>query len=276
MFGTPKFSGKPLEWSDWYSMFDTVVASSGITASEKMAHLQSCLTGNAKAAIQGFGFNGNLFTTAMNELKSRYGNPRIIVDAHLDKIMQSKTPTFRDPSSVIDFYTTVNVFVKTLQVLNFQGDLTAACNLRLLVDKLSSDFLIRWNEYLADNLITQPTIVYFSDWLKKLSDISHQLPATVSRSPQKVNSYNTETKPFTRECLLGKDCGPHFVQNSPKFRKMSVVDRRQLIKDKRACFNCFRLNCSVLDCKSELRCRAHGCGKKHHTLLHFKNVQEHR
>ena len=83
-------------------MFTTVVDSSRMSDCEKMAHLQNSLSGAAKNAIQGFGFNGNLYAEAIEELRRRYGNPRIIVDAHLNRLISSKTPTFREPGTIID------------------------------------------------------------------------------------------------------------------------------------------------------------------------------
>ena len=52
------FDGNPLEWPEWASMFIATVDQRPIPDSEKMSHLKTLLTGNARSEISGMGYSG--------------------------------------------------------------------------------------------------------------------------------------------------------------------------------------------------------------------------
>ncbi len=58
----------------------------------------------------------------------------------------------------------------------------------------------------------------------------------------------------------------HRLHACPQFRKMSVADRFNLVKRRKACLNCLSSDHSASDCPSKFTCK--GCKGKHHTLLH--------
>ena len=47
------FDGDPLHWSDWSSMFKSIVHDANVSLNGKMQHLQNSLVGRAKSAIEG-------------------------------------------------------------------------------------------------------------------------------------------------------------------------------------------------------------------------------
>ena len=63
-----KFDGNPLDWMKWFSIFPAAIDRSPMSLSEKMIHLQSLLTGEAKSLIDGYGCNGSLYVPALNRL----------------------------------------------------------------------------------------------------------------------------------------------------------------------------------------------------------------
>ena len=65
----PEFSGNPLEWPEWSSLFLATVDSAGIDNSLKMNHLKTLVTGRAKAAIDGMGYSGEMYPIAWNNLQ---------------------------------------------------------------------------------------------------------------------------------------------------------------------------------------------------------------
>ena len=58
----------------------------------------------------------------------------------------------------------------------------------------------------------------------------------------------------------------HRLHACPQFKRMTVTDRFNLVKKKRACFNCLSPDHSASECTSKFSCRE--CKGKHHTLLH--------
>ena len=47
-----KFDGDPLHWSDWSSMFKSIVHDANLSLNGKMQHLQNSVTGRAKSAMK--------------------------------------------------------------------------------------------------------------------------------------------------------------------------------------------------------------------------------
>ena len=54
-----KFDGDPLHWSDWSSMFKSIVHDANVSLNGKMQHLQNSVTGRAKSAIERYGYGGD-------------------------------------------------------------------------------------------------------------------------------------------------------------------------------------------------------------------------
>ena len=49
-----QFDGSPLEWPRWSGLFKAIVHNnSALTDTERLTHLQSCLTGEAREAVRG-------------------------------------------------------------------------------------------------------------------------------------------------------------------------------------------------------------------------------
>ena len=66
-------------------MFKAIIRDSMISDTEKMLHLQHSVTGKAKTAIRGYGYDGESYTKALEELESRFGKPSLVVKATLGK-----------------------------------------------------------------------------------------------------------------------------------------------------------------------------------------------
>ena len=68
------FNGDPLSWMKWFSTFQATIDGAPKTSPKKMIHLQSPLTGEAKALVNGYGCNGDLYVSAKNRLQEHFGN----------------------------------------------------------------------------------------------------------------------------------------------------------------------------------------------------------
>lgn len=54
------FDGDPNRWSDWISMFQSIIDDADISRNAKMQHLQNAVVGRAKEPIEGYGYSGEL------------------------------------------------------------------------------------------------------------------------------------------------------------------------------------------------------------------------
>ena len=63
-----------------------------MTNNQKIAYLQGLTTGCPNDAIEGFKCNGDLFHRAMDELRQRFGQPTLIVNGFIGKLINQTFP----------------------------------------------------------------------------------------------------------------------------------------------------------------------------------------
>ena len=80
------FDGDPIRWSDWMSMFQSIIDVADISRNAKMQHLQNAVIGRAKEAIEGYGYSRELYAEALEKLESRFGKSHVVVKAHLNRL----------------------------------------------------------------------------------------------------------------------------------------------------------------------------------------------
>ena len=125
----PEFSGDPLQWPESSGLFDDVVHQKPISDTEKMQHLKTCLTGQAKAAISGTGFSSQSYYHACEILCEKYGRSDVIVNAQFKKI-HTHPPIGHDDSTIINRFVNVVTNVEnTLTQLGNPSDIEAEAGL---------------------------------------------------------------------------------------------------------------------------------------------------
>ena len=76
------FNGDPIRWSDWMSVFQSIIDDADISRNAKMQHLQNAVIGRAKEAIEGYDYSGELYAEALEKLEWRFGKSHVVVKAH--------------------------------------------------------------------------------------------------------------------------------------------------------------------------------------------------
>ena len=80
-------------------------------------------------------------------------------------------------------------------------------------------------------------------------------------------------KPRSLKCFLHPG-SVHRTEECRLFLDKSVRERSDLVKEKRACFNCLNIGHTSRTCKSKKQCQQKECGRNHHTLLHDGQFQK--
>ncbi|KAA0200953.1 hypothetical protein HAZT_HAZT003521 [Hyalella azteca] len=96
-----KFTGDPLQWSNFWDLFKTSIHErTDIAAPAKFHYLTSQLSGAAANLLAGFDNTEASYHEAVSLLESTYGKKRILIQARLDAILDlpSPTPTVADIS----------------------------------------------------------------------------------------------------------------------------------------------------------------------------------
>ena len=118
------FDGDPIRWSDWMSMFQSIIDDADITRTAKMQHLQNAVIGRAKEAIEGYGYSGELYAEALEKLESRFGKSHILVKAHLNRLQKWVKLSDDRLHEVRRFSDVISTAVKTFKRLGYTNDFT--------------------------------------------------------------------------------------------------------------------------------------------------------
>ena len=289
-----KFDGDPLHWSDWSSLFKSIVHDANLSLNGKMQHLQNSVIGRAKSAIEGYGYSGDSYYEALKELESRFGKPSLVVKVTLDRLR--KTPRVQNdkPQEVSNLPDVVSTTVWTFKKFGYESDLRAEANVSLTVDKLSQELKIKWKDNTKATKLERPSLVDFSLWLKDQADIYDDCYPKVSsrflsqsgknksrfggsngvteRQNAFSSNFTSRPKPQKSACIMVDGEG-HKLSSCPKFKALSVQERLNEVQKHGLCFSCLSPQHWLNNCVNQKQCGVNGCSRSHNALLHnLRNV----
>ena len=113
------FDGNPLKWSDWSSRFQFMIGNTQMTNDQKIAYLHGLTKGRAKETIEAFKCNGDLFHRAMEELRLGFGQPTLIVNSFIEKVISYAPPVPSQPERYSSISYFLNAMVHTFKEHKF-------------------------------------------------------------------------------------------------------------------------------------------------------------
>ncbi|XP_067644907.1 uncharacterized protein [Eurosta solidaginis] len=129
----PKFSGVYTEWTNFFSMFTSVIEKDAdITQVDKLQHLRSCLSGAALDTIRSLEINEANYKIAFDLLRKRFDNNRLIFQAHireifgLDKVEVNKLRELTDK---------VTSHIRALQILGSLEEISDCVIVHLILQR---------------------------------------------------------------------------------------------------------------------------------------------
>ncbi|XP_075264413.1 uncharacterized protein LOC142356371 [Convolutriloba macropyga] len=293
-----KFEGDPLKWNEWSSMFSSTIHNNeDITDTERMSYLQSLVIGLAKDCICGFLCNPKFYSSALQELNRRFGNPQNVVGTLTKELEAFQRPAMNDHAALIAFASLLRKVVQTFASHGFSADLNATYLLRIARDKLPNPIKLKWTEHVVDNDWTNPGLTELSDWMDRQSRAFEQLQDTFSsntnnhsanknigsaklqqwtanssNNTNRSSSFSGSKQPMRNatanrsrtKCPL--DQQDHYIGKCPQFLSLDVSRRNSEEKKNSLCFNCLSSSHASKNCTSKVLCRH--CNGKRHSLLH--------
>ena len=292
-----KFDGTPLEWPRWSGLFKALVhENTTLTDTERLTHLQSCLTGEARDAVRGLLCDGALYPEALRELEEQFGDPAAVVQHTLASVMQLPPVKPNDLAGLTQLSRALHAAVCTMSSHHFNADLAATTNVRQVVAKLPMNLAWQWGQAELELTRRDPTLSDLDQWLRRVVlagrralpeltavgfdlDRSREQPASV---PARTNRRDTtissgeslRTTLVTQEAEMSfRPCvtcagGAHRLQECHEFLAMPAGDRLRLARDKKRCFRCLGEGHWAQQCRGRSLCGKDGCRGRHHQLLH--------
>ena len=290
----PDFFGDPNQFPVWWESFDAVVNSNDkVSTFYKYRYLRQCLKGQASHCLDGFSPLSDHYSSALEHVKSHFGQPRKVVRHIMKSIVDMPTLTTND----------CRVLRKSYDMI--QGKLHSLCNyankienpidaivIPILESKLTNELKESWERELLKTCNDDEfaTVGKYSEWFSR--EVRSRETVETKREPKKVNdskNYHGNFVPFSSQALpvntdqkhkktdrenLSNFCKKccrqnHTLKDCYRFRKDSVKQRWNFAKENHLCFQCLQDFHPGKPCDNSESCSVEGCTRRHHALLHF-------
>ena len=129
-----KFQGTHLDWQRFWGQFEAEIDQSDIGPVAKFSYLKQLLVPRVRTTIDGLPFTSEGYTRAKNILKTKYGRPTEVTNAHVQSIMRLPVITGTDPARICEFYEKLVTNIQTLESMGKENEIRGY--VRLTLDKL--------------------------------------------------------------------------------------------------------------------------------------------
>ncbi|XP_049316416.1 uncharacterized protein LOC105234143 isoform X7 [Bactrocera dorsalis] len=292
---TEVFNGCYDQWPSFRDMFTAVyINHPKLSQAQKLYHLRYKTKGEAGSIVKRFALNDENFKLAWEALVERYENERVMIEnpiktlLHLPKIQQETSQEFQN------LYSTVTNCISVLKTQNISTESWDPIIVTIYAETLPDAALLRCEQSLVERK-KMPTWQQMKTFLtaqyeiaeridKKIINLkSHQNDSSknlfkpqasnnmqynrhVNRSHTFVSNQTNKWQPLCEICK-----GGHNIRSCEKFKKLSVSDRNNLVRQHKLCTNCLSNAHTTKDCESKFSCVY--CQRRHHSLLHITNFQ---
>lgn len=141
----PSFDGRVENWPKFKAMFEDLVVKSGDSDAVKLHCLDKALVGDAAGLINAKMIQDNNFTQVWKQLREQFENKRVIVDTHVDGLIQLKPITKGNFKDLLELTKTCERHVAGLEYQGLEVDeLSGVIITKLLTSRLDDYTLQLW------------------------------------------------------------------------------------------------------------------------------------
>lgn len=279
-----EFDVSARQWLAFWGQYSRIHDDPSLPREDKFQYLLMSLKKGtkARAMVENFPPSADNYDKAVEVLTSRFGREETLIELYTRDLIQL---VVNKPKSISDLYDNLNSKLKALSSLGVTSDRYAAMLLPLVESSLPVDLLKVWERSRNENLGSRMSL---SVDASKLSDVLDSLIAFLEAEVlmnERVETaqkalVNLDVRSSTRagqatvgtflsqvntnvRCILCSQ--EHVLQCCKDFLSMSVVERSNLVKRERLCFNCFRSNHAYFSCRDRNRCSR--CQMRHSELI---------
>jgi hypothetical protein len=222
----PEFSGHFEKWLSFRDVFQSLIHNNNnLNSIEKMHYLKSSLSGDALHTIENLAISGANYDEAWSLLEKRYGNERLIVQAHIRKILNSPAINKCTAASLRQLSDDVRSNLAALKALNRPVQHWDDILVTIIPDKLDFHSNREWQGKLGNEMPDSKTLLDFLE-----SRYQHVASITASSANQTSQEKSGQNK-------------------SSKHQSSS----NSVIINKQSCAFCKKTNHSLHQCTSFLR-----------------------
>ena len=129
-----RFQGTHLDWLRFWSQFETEIDKAGLTQVAKFSYLKELLNPKVRASVDGLPYNTEGYKRANSILKTKYGKPNEVSNAHMQCIIALPTIQGSQTVKIHEFYGRLVTNVQALEMMGKIKDINGY--VRVTLDKL--------------------------------------------------------------------------------------------------------------------------------------------
>jgi hypothetical protein len=262
------FNGDPKKYRAFRDLFEVAVKNrTDMTDVERFMYLLSFLEGDAERAVEGLEVTGDNFKEAMQILEGRFGNKQLIVNSHMEEIVQVEAVTEADdPKCLRAFYDKVEVQLRSLRTLGVDPETHGMLLIPIMKGKLPEEI----NLLLCRKFDSNVDLWKIADLMKELkSEIEARERSRTDDSGSKKKKQPKHPPSVGSLLATGKLTCPYCDKGHFPDKCRVVTDparRKQILIEKGRCFICTKGgHSSTNGCQAKRNCM--NCGGKHHTSI---------
>ncbi|XP_073836370.1 uncharacterized protein [Musca autumnalis] len=282
------FAGGFMSWPTFRDLFTTLfVEKSRLSDVERLCYLLQKTTGEAREIVSSFPLTNSSFPLAWKALSDTYDNKRIVVNSHIQQLLNLPSLDKETCSGLKTIQRGINGCLAAMTVYDVITDHWDPIVVCICLQRLPKLTLTLWEQSLK-NKSSLPSWkdleAFLIERIQTLTCIQnlygYQVTKKVvsSRSSNKVLSVhksNDVSHPRSTN-LLTSTCPicsghSHVLRLCPQFIKLSFEDKFSIVKKHNYCINCLCRGHAVKKCNSKYSCNL--CKQRHHSLLHRPHVR---
>ena len=265
------FKGDYVDWLRFWNQFSVEVDNSGIAEISKFNYLMELVQDGPRDDILGLPHTEEGYKEAKRILSEKYGKDIKVHKAFI-KEMESLKPinSIHQLKSIHEFYNKLSRIVRTLKTM---GKISSAQSAGYsLSDKLGPvKELLAQNDDNWENWSLEDLVESLRKYTERnpIKDREEDRDASIRRNRYYSQRHDSMNSSNTKLMISKPQHGCVYCDStdhtSVKCRKvLSTAARRDILRRKRACFNCTAIGHQGAQCRSR---GCFNCGEKHHTSI---------
>lgn len=292
----PKFCGNIKDWLPFWSQFKKVDEDTNICKEDKMRYLLQAMVPDSRAydVVQSFPPTGENYVKAVSCLKTRFGKDDLIVEFYVRKLLSlvlQNAVKGNKRLTLANIYDKIECNIRALEFLGVTTDKCAAMLYPLVESSLPEEILRAWQRSgqreTKEGDIRQGGNGGNDRLTKLLEFLQYEVENqqridmaltgfSISSEQDKIRKTrgSSEMKEVASVLLVSKDkkkpdcifCkSDHSVQDCDVARKLTLEERKEVVKRERCCFTCLKKGHISQKCRVNIKCD--WCSKRHLLLM---------
>ncbi|KAJ8966009.1 hypothetical protein NQ317_012304 [Molorchus minor] len=275
------FEGAARDWPPYFDLFKSLIDNNvKLSNTEKMHYLVSTLGKEPLALIKQLPIEENNYETALDLLKKRYQNNRLLATNYLNEILLCPAISVESAIGLRDILDKFSENLSALKCLQFNTDNWDFVLFNILLQKIDISTKTQFEKKFSNVDIPsyKDLVSFLTEQAKALESVMSYSLEDKSKS-KKSNRCTINASSHTKSFIVKEDSkfencrlcnSKHPLSSCTKFLSKTPQQRFEIVKQHNLCLNCLNGSHTVRHCRSRYRCKV--CRFSHNSLLHFDTL----